>query len=88
MNPMVTRSLGAVAPSAPRAEEGITTGAANAATPEGTIWEVDPNLRPEGKNGALVRTLNSHLDREYTLSEFQGHKNVVLVFFPWAWTPV
>ena len=36
--------------------------AANAATPEGTIWEVDPNLRPEGKNGALVRTLNSHLE--------------------------
>jgi peroxiredoxin len=33
-------------------------------------------------------TLVSHLDREYTLSEFQGHKNVVLVFFPWAWTPV
>ena len=25
------------------------------------LWEVDPNLRPEGKDGALVRTLESHL---------------------------
>ncbi|GAA3585411.1 bifunctional [glutamine synthetase] adenylyltransferase/[glutamine synthetase]-adenylyl-L-tyrosine phosphorylase [Klugiella xanthotipulae] len=24
------------------------------------LWEVDPNLRPEGKDGALVRTLASH----------------------------
>ena len=31
-----------------------------APTSEGTIWEVDPNLRPEGKNGALVRTLASY----------------------------
>ena len=31
-------------------------------TPEGVIWEVDPNLRPEGKAGALVRTLPSYLD--------------------------
>ncbi|RNE62373.1 bifunctional [glutamine synthetase] adenylyltransferase/[glutamine synthetase]-adenylyl-L-tyrosine phosphorylase [Cryobacterium tepidiphilum] len=30
-----------------------------AAEPE--LWEVDPNLRPEGKDGALVRTLESHL---------------------------
>ena len=30
-------------------------------TVEGTIWPVDPNLRPEGKNGPLVRTLSSHL---------------------------
>lgn len=35
--------------------------AANEATPEGTIWEVDPALRPEGKAGALVRTLGSHI---------------------------
>jgi peroxiredoxin len=32
--------------------------------------------------------LDSHLDREYRLSEFQGYRNVVLAFFPWAWTPV
>lgn len=31
-------------------------------TEEGTIWEVDAGLRPEGKAGALVRTLASHLD--------------------------
>lgn len=30
-------------------------------TAEGTIWEVDANLRPEGRNGPLVRTLSSHL---------------------------
>jgi glutamate-ammonia-ligase adenylyltransferase len=30
-------------------------------TSEGTIWEVDANLRPEGRNGPLVRTLSSHL---------------------------
>ncbi len=30
-------------------------------TAEGTIWPVDANLRPEGKSGALVRTLASHL---------------------------
>jgi glutamate-ammonia-ligase adenylyltransferase len=33
----------------------------SATTAEGTIWEVDANLRPEGKNGPLVRTLSSHL---------------------------
>lgn len=31
-------------------------------TVEGAIWEVDAGLRPEGKAGALVRTLASHLD--------------------------
>ncbi|MCE4946372.1 bifunctional [glutamine synthetase] adenylyltransferase/[glutamine synthetase]-adenylyl-L-tyrosine phosphorylase [Streptomyces albulus] len=30
-------------------------------TAEGTIWPVDANLRPEGRNGPLVRTLTSHL---------------------------
>ncbi|MEZ5093119.1 bifunctional [glutamine synthetase] adenylyltransferase/[glutamine synthetase]-adenylyl-L-tyrosine phosphorylase [Nocardioides sp.] len=29
-------------------------------TPEGTIWPVDANLRPEGRQGPLVRTLASH----------------------------
>lgn len=33
----------------------------SASTPEGPLWEVDPGLRPEGKSGALVRTLDSHL---------------------------
>lgn len=27
---------------------------------EPPLWEVDPNLRPEGKSGALVRTLPAH----------------------------
>jgi [glutamine synthetase] adenylyltransferase / [glutamine synthetase]-adenylyl-L-tyrosine phosphorylase len=33
----------------------------SAVTPEGTLWPVDANLRPEGKQGPLVRTLESHL---------------------------
>jgi glutamate-ammonia-ligase adenylyltransferase len=36
--------------------------ATNVATAEGAIWEVDPNLRPEGRSGALVRTVNSHVE--------------------------
>ncbi|MGV9855768.1 bifunctional [glutamine synthetase] adenylyltransferase/[glutamine synthetase]-adenylyl-L-tyrosine phosphorylase, partial [Streptomyces sp. NPDC003442] len=30
-------------------------------TVEGTIWPVDADLRPEGSNGPLVRTLSSHV---------------------------
>ncbi|MET8458584.1 bifunctional [glutamine synthetase] adenylyltransferase/[glutamine synthetase]-adenylyl-L-tyrosine phosphorylase [Streptomyces parvulus] len=30
-------------------------------TVEGSIWPVDANLRPEGRNGPLVRTLSSHV---------------------------
>ncbi len=44
-------------------------------TPEGTIFPVDPNLRPEGRNGPLVRTLASHLayyDRWAKTWEFQA----------------
>jgi glutamate-ammonia-ligase adenylyltransferase len=33
----------------------------SAVTPEGTCFEVDPNLRPEGRNGPLSRTLGSYL---------------------------
>ena len=36
--------------------------ACNESTREGRIWEVDANLRPEGRQGALVRTINSHVD--------------------------
>jgi peroxiredoxin len=32
-------------------------------------------------------TLPSHLDKDVKLSDYLG-KNVVLVFFPLAWTPV
>lgn len=35
--------------------------ACSATTAEGSIWEVDAALRPEGKQGALVRTLASHI---------------------------
>jgi len=45
----------------------------NAAEP--ALWQVDPNLRPEGKSGALVRTLESHLayyDRWAQNWEFQA----------------
>ena len=43
--------------------------------PEPALWQVDPNLRPEGKSGALVRTLESHLayyDRWAQNWEFQA----------------
>jgi [glutamine synthetase] adenylyltransferase / [glutamine synthetase]-adenylyl-L-tyrosine phosphorylase len=44
-------------------------------TPEGSIFPVDPNLRPEGRNGPLVRTLASHLayyDKWAKTWEFQA----------------
>jgi peroxiredoxin len=33
-------------------------------------------------------TLKSHLDSEVKLSDFRGKKNVVMAFFPLAFTPV
>jgi glutamate-ammonia-ligase adenylyltransferase len=44
-------------------------------TAEGLVFPVDPNLRPEGRNGPLVRTLASHLayyDRWAKTWEFQA----------------
>jgi glutamate-ammonia-ligase adenylyltransferase len=44
-------------------------------TAEGMVFPVDPNLRPEGRNGPLVRTLASHLayyDRWAKTWEFQA----------------
>jgi glutamate-ammonia-ligase adenylyltransferase len=44
-------------------------------TTTGTIWEVDPNLRPEGRDGPLVRSLASHIayyERWATAWEFQA----------------
>lgn len=32
--------------------------------------------------------LESHLGRAVRLSDFRGKSNVVLAFFPLAWTPV
>ena len=34
--------------------------ACGTSTSEGSLWEVDANLRPEGRNGALVRTIASY----------------------------
>lgn len=34
--------------------------AMDSTNPEPALWQVDANLRPEGKAGALVRTLDSH----------------------------
>lgn len=42
---------------------------------EPELWEVDANLRPEGKDGALVRTLESHIayyERWASSWEFQA----------------
>lgn len=42
---------------------------------EPSLWEVDPNLRPEGKQGALVRSLGAHqqyYDRWAKSWEFQA----------------
>ncbi|MGW0660689.1 bifunctional [glutamine synthetase] adenylyltransferase/[glutamine synthetase]-adenylyl-L-tyrosine phosphorylase [Streptodolium elevatio] len=61
-----------VADARPGVEEGTAIAAASRiaaammracshTTREGTIWPVDANLRPEGRNGPLVRTLTSHL---------------------------
>lgn len=33
-------------------------------------------------------TLLSHLDKEVKLSDYRGKKNVVLAFYPLAFTPV
>jgi glutamate-ammonia-ligase adenylyltransferase len=44
-------------------------------TPEGALFPVDANLRPEGRDGPLVRTLASHLayyDRWASTWEFQA----------------
>ena len=37
-----------------------TMRACSAPTPEGSLWPVDAALRPEGKQGPLVRTIESH----------------------------
>ena len=32
--------------------------------------------------------LDSHLDKKVCLSDYLGKKNVALIFFPLAWTPI
>lgn len=43
---------------------------------------------PEVGQQAPDFTLKSHDDREIRLSDYRGQKNVVIAFFPLAWTPV
>lgn len=52
--------LDAVLRSAARLAEGLVR-AAGLVTSAGALFQVDTNLRPEGRDGALVRTLDSHL---------------------------
>ncbi|WP_293698373.1 bifunctional [glutamine synthetase] adenylyltransferase/[glutamine synthetase]-adenylyl-L-tyrosine phosphorylase [uncultured Agrococcus sp.] len=52
-----------------------TTAGCSALAVESPLWEVDANLRPEGKDGALTRTLASHVayyDRWAKDWEFQA----------------
>jgi hypothetical protein len=44
--------------------------------------------RPNVGEEAPDFQLKSHLDTEVKLSDFRGKKNVVLAFFPLAFTPV
>ncbi len=53
----------------------LTMKCINELATEPGLWEVDANLRPEGKDGALVRTLESHIayyDRWAKSWEFQA----------------
>lgn len=53
----------------------VTVRVVSELAPEPELWEVDANLRPEGKDGALVRTLDSHVayyDRWAKGWEFQA----------------
>ena len=47
----------------------------------------DTNITKVGEE-APDFTLRSHLDTDVRLSDFRGKKNVVLAFFPLAFTPV
>ena len=45
-------------------------------------------MKPKLGDLAPDFTLKSHNDRLIRLSEYRGKKNVVLAFFPLAWTPI
>jgi peroxiredoxin len=46
------------------------------------------NMIPKVGQFAPVFTLKDHLDRTINLADYRGKRNVVLAFFPLAWTPV
>ena len=53
----------------------LTMRGADSPTVEPVLWQVDANLRPEGKDGVLVRTLESHIayyERWASTWEFQA----------------
>jgi peroxiredoxin len=45
-------------------------------------------MAPKLGQAAPDFTLNSHDERVIRLSDYRNKKNVVLAFFPLAWTPV
>src|SRR6185437_4939411 len=60
-------------------------------TAEGALFPVDPNLRPEGRDGPLVRTLASHrayYDRWAKTWEFQALLKARPVPATWSWAAV
>ena len=48
---------------------------------------LEDSMKLKAGQQASIFTLKSHLGREYSLSEFRG-KNVVIAFFPLAWTKI
>ncbi len=46
------------------------------------------NMIPKVGQFAPVFTLKDHLERSINLADYRGKRNVVLAFFPLAWTPV
>jgi [glutamine synthetase] adenylyltransferase / [glutamine synthetase]-adenylyl-L-tyrosine phosphorylase len=58
--PLAGAEAEAAARAADRVARGVIRGL-SAVTAEGTCFEVDANLRPEGRNGPLSRTLGSYL---------------------------
>ena len=51
-------------------------------TSEGTLWQVDANLRPEGKDGPLVRTMDSY--RSYYTQWAESWEFQALLKARWA----
>jgi peroxiredoxin len=46
------------------------------------------SMIPNVGQSAPEACLKSHLGETIKLSDFRGRKNVVMAFFPLAWTPV
>ena len=46
------------------------------------------SMIPKVGQPAPVFRLKDHLERTIDLAEYRGKRNVVLAFFPLAWTPI